>query len=73
MLEVVLMVCEKNSNETKIVTQYCQDRWIFFLDIELDQALFCNNNLSSRNITDFTNYLNYIFLMKSFAIFLFTV
>ena len=31
------------SNETRIFAQSCQGRWIFFIDFELEQALFDKN------------------------------
>ena len=43
------------SEEANIFAQSCQDRWIFFLDLEQQQALFYVKNLPPGNNTDFTN------------------
>lgn len=48
MLEVVLMICEQNSNQIEIkliLNVKCfQGRWIFFLDLKMEQALFYVKN-----------------------------
>ena len=62
------MVCEENSksNETSVFAQSCQYKWTFFLDLELEQTLFYDKNLSSWNTGDFTYYVSYIFAIKNF-------
>ena len=66
---VVATVCERKknrySNETGIFAQSCQSRWIFFLDLELEEAFLYISNLPSGNTTDFTYYLSYTMAKKN--------
>ena len=68
---VLVMVCEKDSksNKTRIFDQSCQDIWILFLDLELEQALFYVKKLPSWNTTDFTYHLSYTIVNKNFILF----
>ena len=57
------------SKKTRIFAQICQRRCFFFLDLELEQALFYVKNLPSWNTTNFTYYLSYNFPVKSLSFF----
>ena len=59
------------SNETRIFAQRCPGRRIFFIDLELKQALIYAKNFPSWNTTDFTYYLSYIIAKRNFVLFLF--
>ena len=60
-----MMVCEKTSilNETRNFAQSCQGRWIFLLDLELEQDPLYVKNLPSWNKADFF-YRSYIIAKK---------
>ena len=75
MSRVLEIISEKNlkSNEAGIFAQICQDRWIFFLCLKMEQALFYIKNLLSWNTTDLTYYLSYVIAMKNFSIFFYAL
>ena len=49
------------SNERRMFTQNCQDIWIFYLNLELEQALFMLKNSTAWKLSTFSVFLVRIF------------
>ena len=67
--EVISAKNPSKSNEIRTFAQSWKGIWMFFLNLEFEQALFYVENLLSWNNTDLTYSLSFIVANKNFIIF----